>query len=42
MPGDVIRAFRAFLDFCYLVRRDMIDDRTLASIQDALDRFHHY
>ena len=42
MPCDVIRAFRAFLDFCYLVRRDMIDDHTLASIQDALDRFHHY
>ena len=30
------------MDFCYLVRRDMIDNDTLASIQDALDRFHHH
>lgn len=42
MPDDVIRAFRAFLDFCYLVRQDIFDDRTLASIQDAIERFHHY
>lgn len=42
MPLDVIRTFRAFMDFCYLVRRDMIDNDTLASIQDALDRFHHH
>ena len=38
----MIRAFRAFLDFCYLVRRDMIDEDTLTQIQDALDRFHRY
>jgi hypothetical protein len=38
----MIHAIRAFLDFCYLVRREMIDDDTLALIQDAVDRFHHY
>ena len=42
MPPDVIRAFRAFLDFCHLVRRDMIDEDILDQIQDALDRFHRY
>ena len=42
MPLDVIHTFCAFVDFCYLVRRDMIDNDTLASIQDALDRFHHH
>jgi hypothetical protein len=42
VPSDVIRTFRAFLDFCYLVHRDMINEATLGLIQDALNRFHHY
>ena len=42
VPPDVLRAFRVFLDFCYLVRRDVIDEDTLAQIQDALDSFHRY
>ncbi|KAH8977117.1 hypothetical protein EDB86DRAFT_3068012 [Lactarius hatsudake] len=42
LPADVIRAFRAFLDFCYLVRRDMFNEDTLGLVQDALDRFHHF
>jgi hypothetical protein len=37
-----MRAFRALLEFCYLVRRNIITERTLAEIQDALTRFHHY
>lgn len=36
----MVRAFAAFLDFCYFVRRDVIDDDTLSKIQDALNRFH--
>lgn len=28
------------MEFCYLVRRDVIDDHTLASIDEALARFH--
>ena len=42
MPSDVIRTFRAFLDFCYLVRRDMFNDDTLDLVRDALDRFHQF
>ena len=42
MPPDVIHAFRAFLDFCYLVCQDMIDEDILDQIQDALDCFHRY
>ncbi|KAI9436206.1 hypothetical protein H4582DRAFT_1816790, partial [Lactarius indigo] len=42
LPADVIRAFRAFLDFCYLVRRDMFNNDTLGLVQDALDRFHQF
>lgn len=40
MPLEIISAFRAFLDFCYLVRRDSMNDDTLLLIQDSLDRFY--
>jgi hypothetical protein len=42
VPPDIIRTFCAFLDFCYLIRRDMIDDNTLTLIQGAIDRFHEF
>ncbi|KAI5999626.1 hypothetical protein EDD15DRAFT_2386382 [Pisolithus albus] len=40
VPRDMVRTFRAFLDFCYLVRRNVITEQTLAEIDDALRRFH--
>lgn len=36
----MVRAFSAFLDFCYLVRRDTIDEDTIDQISDALERYH--
>ncbi|KAG2035411.1 hypothetical protein BDR03DRAFT_934906 [Suillus americanus] len=42
VPTDVVHTFRAFLEFCYLVRRSIITESTLGQIQDALDRLHHY
>ncbi|KAG1745479.1 uncharacterized protein EDB91DRAFT_1236359 [Suillus paluster] len=42
VPTDMVCAFRAFLEFCYLVRRNIIMESTLGQIQEALDRFHHY
>ncbi|KAG2158743.1 uncharacterized protein EDB93DRAFT_1237966 [Suillus bovinus] len=39
---DVIRTFHAFLEFCYLVRRNVIMENTISQIEDALRRFHHY
>lgn len=42
VPTDVVHSFRAFLEFCYLVRRNIITESTLAQIQEALDRFHQY
>ncbi|KAG1722022.1 hypothetical protein EDD22DRAFT_790503 [Suillus occidentalis] len=42
VPQDVVRAFRALLDFCYLVRRNIITEDSLLQIEDALSRFHHY
>ncbi|KAG1837337.1 hypothetical protein DFJ58DRAFT_846544 [Suillus subalutaceus] len=42
VPMDVVRTFRAFLEFCYLVWRNIIMESTLVQIQDALNQFHHY
>jgi hypothetical protein len=36
----MVRAFSAYLDFCYLVRRSVINEDTLDAIDNALDRFH--
>lgn len=30
------------MEFCYLVRREVIDEPTLDAIREALARFHHY
>lgn len=38
----MVRAFDAYLDFCYLVRRNVITEDTIVSISDAIDRFHRY
>jgi hypothetical protein len=35
VPQDMVRAFRALLEFCYLVRRNVITEDTLIQIQDA-------
>lgn len=32
----------AFLEFCYLVRRNIIDKQALTQIQDTLERFYRY
>jgi hypothetical protein len=37
-----VRTVRAFLEFCYISRRDIQDSKSLAELQDALDRFHRY
>ncbi|KAJ7254999.1 hypothetical protein B0H12DRAFT_1016654 [Mycena haematopus] len=40
VPPQMLRAFSAFLDFCYLVRRNVVDEATLAAIDGALARYH--
>ena len=42
VPCEIVRTIRAFLEFCYLARRDVIDTVTLELMEDALERFHHY
>ena len=37
-----MRTFRAFLEFCYIVRRDIITEETLLELTDALNCFHQY
>ncbi|KAG2153475.1 uncharacterized protein EDB93DRAFT_1248740 [Suillus bovinus] len=42
VPVEIVRTFHAFLKFCYLVRRNIITEKTLTEIDDALARFHQY
>ncbi|KAL6305481.1 hypothetical protein BKA93DRAFT_215735 [Sparassis latifolia] len=39
---DMVQAIQAFLDFCYIARRNVHTEQTLDALQDALDRFHYY
>lgn len=42
VPSDMVRAFEAYLDFCYLVRRNVLTEDTLDKISEAVRRFHQY
>ena len=42
VPDEMLRCFRAFLEFCYIARHDVITEQLLAQLKDALRRFHHY
>ncbi|KAG1883958.1 hypothetical protein F4604DRAFT_1878811 [Suillus subluteus] len=42
IPLEMVRTFRAFLEFCYLVQCNTITEKTLEQIQEALDCFHRY
>ncbi|KAI5989939.1 hypothetical protein EDD15DRAFT_2198292 [Pisolithus albus] len=36
VPDDMVQAFRAFLEFCYIIRQNVITDDTLKELKDAL------
>lgn len=38
----MVQAVAALIEFCYLVRRSVIDDSTLTQIDQALERFHQH
>lgn len=38
----MVRAIRAFLEFCYIVRKNIVNTDDLEQLQEALDRFHKY
>jgi hypothetical protein len=41
-PQDMVRTFRALLEFRYIARRDVITEASLVQLSDALTMFHHY
>ncbi|KAF7975074.1 hypothetical protein HWV62_10459 [Athelia sp. TMB] len=42
VPRNMVRAIRAFLEFCYVVRKNVIDTDDLKQLREALNRFHLY
>ncbi|KAF5353600.1 hypothetical protein D9758_013775 [Tetrapyrgos nigripes] len=40
VPPQMVRAVADFMEFCYLVRRSVIDEDALNAIDDAVSRFH--
>jgi hypothetical protein len=42
VPDEMVQAMRAFLEFCYIARRDIHDTHSLEALDDALQRFHRH
>ncbi|KAG1721051.1 hypothetical protein EDB19DRAFT_1962612 [Suillus lakei] len=42
VPMDIICTFRALLEFCYLVRHNVITETSLNEIDDTVAHFHQY
>jgi hypothetical protein len=42
VPVDMVRCIRAFLEFCYIARQDVHDEKSLDDLNDAMTRFHQY
>ncbi|KAJ7491526.1 hypothetical protein B0H11DRAFT_2398839 [Mycena galericulata] len=42
LPSDMVKCLAAFMDICYLLRRNSISADDLVTIKSTLDRFHHY
>jgi hypothetical protein len=38
----MVRALRAFLEFCYIARQDVITENDVEELENALSRFHNY
>ena len=41
VPLDMVKCFSAFLDFCFIARRNAISAEDLDTLRDSLHRFHH-
>jgi hypothetical protein len=42
VPPNIIRSLRAFLEFCYIARRNSLTEHNLDQLEDAVSRFHQY
>ncbi|KDQ55767.1 hypothetical protein JAAARDRAFT_195586 [Jaapia argillacea MUCL 33604] len=40
VPDTMVKCLAAFLDFCYIARRNALDTTALEDLNDALSRFH--
>ena len=40
VPSQVVQTFTAFLEFCYIARRNVITEDSLKQLDMALHRFH--
>ena len=40
VPPQMVRAISAYIEFCYLVRRSVLDDNDLAKLDEHLTKFH--
>lgn len=40
VPPEIVRTFRAFLEFCYIARQEYITEEALSKLEDALAHFH--
>ena len=42
VPPNIIRALHAFLEFCYIARRNSLTEQDLDQLEDAVSCFHQY
>lgn len=42
VPPEVVKTFAAFLEFCYIARRNIITSDSLEDLKTALDMFHKF
>ncbi|KAF8808348.1 hypothetical protein BYT27DRAFT_7222939 [Phlegmacium glaucopus] len=42
LPPDIVCAIRAFLEFCYIARKNVLTENDLSELQDTLSCFHQY
>ncbi|KAI6015830.1 hypothetical protein BKA83DRAFT_4005538, partial [Pisolithus microcarpus] len=42
IPQDIVQTLCAFLEFCYIVRQNVITNDTLSDLKNALDCFHYH
>lgn len=42
VPPDLTKSLNAFLDFCYIARKNVLTEDSLNLLDTAFERFHHY
>jgi hypothetical protein len=42
VPSEIVKTIQAFLEFCYIVRHDIITEDMIDQLDDALTRFLQY